>query len=154
MSDDRDNRDDDHVEERPRRRRPDDDEGEHEEERSERPRRRRRDDDDDDDRFERRRRRRREEEEDIGQDPAMRMLLPVGLSGWAIVSGYLGLFSVLCLPAPFAVLTGVLAIREIKRNPKKHGMGRATFGIVMGSLAIIVPLIFIALGQWGLGVIT
>jgi hypothetical protein len=74
------------------------------------------------------------EERDIGDDPAMRLILPVGLSGWAIASGYLGLISVLLVPAPFAVLTGILAIREMSRNPKKHGMGRAIFGIVMGSL--------------------
>ena len=73
-------------------------------------------------------------EYDMGQDAGMRLLLPVGLSGWAIASGYLGLISVLLLPAPFALLTGILAIREMKRNPKKHGMGRAIFGIIMGSL--------------------
>ncbi len=74
------------------------------------------------------------DDQDIGQDPAMRMLLPVGLSGWAIAAGYLGLVSVLAVPGPFALLTGILAIREIHRNPKKHGMGRAVFGIVMGTL--------------------
>jgi hypothetical protein len=74
---------------------------------------------------------------DIGEDPAMRMLLPVGRSGWAIASGYLGLISVLCFPAPFALLTGILAIREMNRNPKLHGMGRAIFGIIMGSLGTI-----------------
>src|SRR3954464_7889163 len=30
---------------------------------------------------------------DIGQDAGIRMLIPVGRSGWAIASGYLGLFS-------------------------------------------------------------
>jgi hypothetical protein len=83
-------------------------------------------------------RRRREVPEakvpDIGQDPMMRMVLPVGTSLWAIASGYLGLFSVLCLPAPLALLTGILALVEIRRNPLKHGMGRAIFGIIMGTL--------------------
>jgi hypothetical protein len=74
---------------------------------------------------------------DLGDDAAVRMLLPVGRSGWAIVSGYLGLVSVLCLPAPFALLTGILAIRDMRRNPKLHGMGRAVFGIIMGSLGTI-----------------
>lgn len=87
--------------------------------------------DEDDDRP--RRRRRREEPRDIGDDAGMRMLLPVGRSVWAIIAGYLGLFSLLCLPAPFAVLTGILAIIDIRKsNGKKHGMGRAIFGIVMG----------------------
>src|SRR5262245_20994357 len=84
-----------------------------------------------------------EREVDYGQDPAMRMLIPIGLSGWAIASGYLGLFSVLCIPAPLALITGILAIREIKRNPKKHGMGRAIFGIIMGSVGTIALLIWL-----------
>jgi hypothetical protein len=78
---------------------------------------------------------------DLGDDPAMRMLLPVGLSGWAIAAGYLGLISVLCLPAPLALITGILAIREISRNPKKHGMVRALLGIVMGSLGTLFLII-------------
>jgi hypothetical protein len=80
-------------------------------------------------------------EYDMGQDPGMRMLLPVGLTGWAIASGYLGLISVLLIPAPFAILTGILAIRTIRRNPKKHGMGRAIFGIIMGTIFTAVLVI-------------
>jgi hypothetical protein len=69
---------------------------------------------------------------DIGQDPTFRMLLPVGRSVWAILAGYAGLLSPLVLPAPFAILFGVLAIVDIKKHPDRHGMGRAIFGIVMG----------------------
>jgi Domain of unknown function (DUF4190) len=83
-------------------------------------------------------------EQDIGQDAGIRMLIPVGLTGWAIASGYLGLISVLLIPAPFALLTGILAIREMRRNPRKHGMGRAIFGIVMGTIFTPVLLIAIA----------
>jgi hypothetical protein len=68
----------------------------------------------------------------------MRMLLPVGRSGWAIAAGYLGLLSFACLPAPLAVVTGILAVLDIRKNPKKHGMGRAIFGIVMGVLGSFV----------------
>ena len=49
-------------------------------------------------------------------DPAMRMILPIGRSGWAIAAGYLGLVSVLLLPAPFALATGIYAISEIRRD--------------------------------------
>lgn len=73
-----------------------------------------------------------------------RFILPVGRSGWAIASGYLGLFSVLIIPAPFALLTGVLAIRAMRRDPKKHGMGRAVFGIVMGGLGTAILLLAVA----------
>lgn len=74
---------------------------------------------------------------DIADDPAMRLLLPVGQSGLAVAAGYMGLFSVLLVPAPFAILLGVLALKDIKKNPKKHGKGRAIFGIIMGSLCSV-----------------
>lgn len=79
-----------------------------------------------------------------GDDLLMRMVLPVGRSPWAIAAGYLGLFSLLFLPAPFALLTGILAVRDIRRNPHKHGMGRAVFGIVMGGLvSLLMVAIFV-----------
>lgn len=74
----------------------------------------------------------------------MRILLPVGRSGYAIAAGYLGLVSVLFFPAPFALLFGILAYRDIKQNPKKGGMGRAIFGIVMGALFSAGILLIIA----------
>lgn len=67
-------------------------------------------------------------------DPTMRMILPIGRSGWAIASGYLGLVSILIIPAPFAIITGIIAIFDIRKNEAKHGMGRAIFGIVMGAV--------------------
>jgi hypothetical protein len=81
---------------------------------------------------------------DIGQDPGMRMLLPVGRSGWAIAAGYAGLFSILWLPAPFALILGIVAVRDIRRHPEKHGMGRAVFGIVMGAVFTLLLLIALA----------
>lgn len=82
---------------------------------------------------------------DIGQDAGFRMLLPVGRSGWAIAAGYAGLLSPLVCPAPLALVFGILAVREIRRNPQKHGMGCAVFGIVMGSLGLgMLVLILIA----------
>jgi hypothetical protein len=88
--------------------------------------------------------------QDLGDDPAMRLLLPVGLSGWAIAAGYLGLISVLCFPSPLALIAGVLAIRAIRRDPKKHGMGRAIFGIVMGGIGtvclVLLLIAFVASG--------
>ena len=78
---------------------------------------------------------------DIGEDPAMRMVLPVGCSPWAIAAGYFGLFSVLCLPAPIAILLAIIAIRDIRRHPDRHGMVRAIFGLVMGILFTGVMLV-------------
>ena len=73
-------------------------------------------------------------------DAAMRILLPVNRSGYSIAAGYLGLISILLIPAPFALLFGFLGIRDIKNNDEKHGMGRAIFGIVMGAIFSILLL--------------
>jgi hypothetical protein len=74
----------------------------------------------------------------LGDNLGMRMLLPVGRSAWAIAAGYAGLFSLLCFPAPLALLLGIIAIIDIQRNPHKHGMGRAIFGIVMGLIFSLI----------------
>lgn len=73
-------------------------------------------------------------------DAGLRMLIPVDRSILSIIAGYFGLFSVLCLPAPIALLLGILAIRDIKKNPGKHGMGRAIFAVVMGSIFTLLLL--------------
>ena len=72
-----------------------------------------------------------------GQSAGIRMLIPVGRSAWAIAAGYLGLFSVLLLPAPLALIISIIAIRDIRRHTNRHGMGRAIFGLVMGGLFTI-----------------
>jgi hypothetical protein len=48
----------------------------------------------------------------------------------------------LIVPAPLALLFGILAVRDIKMNPEKHGMGRAVFGIVIGAAGSIA-LVFV-----------
>jgi hypothetical protein len=71
-------------------------------------------------------------------DATMRHIMPGSdLSGWAIAAGYLGLISLVLIPAPFAILTGAVALRDIGRNPTKRGLGRAWFGLVMGMLGTI-----------------
>ena len=53
---------------------------------------------------------------------------------WAIAAGYLGLVSVLMLPAPFALFCGIMGIIDIKKNPDRHGMGRCLLGVIAGGL--------------------
>jgi hypothetical protein len=79
----------------------------------------------------------------IENDAAMRILLPVGRSGWAIAAGYLGLVSMIVFPAPLALIVSILAIREIRKNPSLGGMGRAIFGLVMGSLFSLIFILLI-----------
>ena len=81
-------------------------------------------------------------------DAGMRLLLPVGRSGFAIAAGYLGLFAVLMVPAPVALVFGILAIRDIRESRRtdkpKYGMGRAVFGTVMGAVFSVL-LIFVVI---------
>lgn len=79
-------------------------------------------------------------------DAGMRMLLPVDRSALALIAGYLGLVSILCIPAPFAVVVGILAIRDIKKSDgKKHGLGRAWFAVIFGSICILSVLVLMML---------
>src|SRR5437879_3474903 len=74
-------------------------------------------------------------------DTVERVLLPVGRPAASIAAGYLGLFA--CFPlvgfvaAILAIVLGVLALKQIKRDPSLSGKGRAWFGIIAGGLLII-----------------
>ncbi|HBL25603.1 MAG TPA: hypothetical protein DD490_02080 [Acidobacteria bacterium] len=81
----------------------------------------------------------------LGDDPVMRAILPVGRSGWAIAAGYLGLFALLFVPAPLALLTGIIGIIHIKKNPGLHGMGRCIFAILTGSIGTALLVMFLVL---------
>lgn len=78
-------------------------------------------------------------------DAVVKWLLPVGRSGFAIAAGYLALFSVLVVPAPLALLFGILAHCDIKKHPEKSGRGRAWFGIVFGGLFTILLILILVL---------
>lgn len=43
-----------------------------------------------------------QQSEPLGDELGMRVLLPVGRSGWAIAAGYLGLFGLVLFPALIA----------------------------------------------------
>ena len=89
----------------------------------------------------------RPEPQPLGDDAGMRMILPVGRSGWAIAAGYLGLFALVVLPAPLALLISIIAIWDIRRTRSwphpKRGMGRAIFGLVTGILGTAFLLIIV-----------
>lgn len=92
------------------------------------PRRRRAErddeDDEDDEEYDERPRRRRRRPREDEPDPALKMIVPLNTSALAIVAGYIGLISVLCVPAPFALLFGILALVHLKNNPKLDGKAR------------------------------
>lgn len=68
---------------------------------------------------------------------ALRWIVPIGHSLWAIAAGYLGLFSLVCFPAPLALFCSLMAIRDLRRNPRLSGWGRAILGLVLGTLGTI-----------------
>ena len=78
--------------------------------------------------------------------PLLRMVAPVETSGWGIAAGYLALFSILPLfgvvPGIPAIICGRRALQEIREKPNLSGKGRAWFGIIMGSISVVVALIF------------
>ncbi len=76
----------------------------------------------------------------LEDDPAIRMLIPVGRSGYAIVAGYCGLFAMTCILAPLGILFGLLALHDIRQHPEKGGKGRAIFGLVMGVIFTLIPV--------------
>ncbi len=82
-------------------------------------------------------------------DDYLKWVVPINRSGLAIAAGYVGLFAILILPAPVALLLGLLALRDIKKNPKKLGKGRAWFGIITGAFGtlIIVYAVIMALSK-------
>jgi hypothetical protein len=81
----------------------------------------------------------------VMDDPAMRMLLPIGRSGWAIAAGYAGLFAFTVFPAPLALIFGILALRDMKKHPEKRGMGREIFGLVIGGVGTCVLLFAVSM---------
>jgi hypothetical protein len=73
-----------------------------------------------------------------------RMLLPIDRPASAIAAGYLGLLSLLPFFGIAAIITSIVALRTLKRNPEYSGRGRAIFGLVMGSLMTFlyaIPLV-------------
>jgi hypothetical protein len=81
---------------------------------------------------------------DIVKDPneeALSWIVPMRESLWAIAAGYLGLFA--CFPflgfvaAPLAIALGIVALKDIKRNPGRRGAFRAWFGIVLGGFMAV-----------------
>lgn len=70
----------------------------------------------------------------VDDDPAIRMLIPVGRSGYAIAAGYFGLFSMIFFPAPIALMLGIVALRDIKQHPNKGGDSKWNAGDRQGAI--------------------
>lgn len=78
-----------------------------------------------------------------GTDSALMMILPIGRSPLSIIAGYLGLFSVLLIFAPIALIVSLCALNDLKKHPGQAGKGRAIFGLVMGIVFTILLLVIV-----------
>ena len=70
----------------------------------------------------------------IEDNAATRLLLPIKVSSLAFIAGYLGLFALILVPAPLALVVGLAAIADLRRHPEMRGMGRAVFAVFMGAV--------------------
>ena len=84
---------------------------------------------------------------DASAEEGLQWLVPIGRSGWAIAAGYCGLLS--CFPfvgllfGVLGVVTGILALRACKRDPRLGGRGRAILGILAGAIAGLGNLLLV-----------
>lgn len=69
-----------------------------------------------------------------GRLGAMDLVAPVRADPWAVLAGYLGLFSFILIAAPLSLAVSILALRSLKQHPDRTGKGRAWFGLIMGVL--------------------
>ncbi len=74
------------------------------------------------------------------EDKALGYIVPVNTSVWAILASYAGLFAVLMITAPIALILGIIALVHVNKHPEMKGKGRAIFAIVMGILFTLLPL--------------
>jgi hypothetical protein len=71
------------------------------------------------------------------RDRGMEALLPVNRTGLSIAAGYAGLFSILLVFAPIALILGVLALMDLTHKPDVGGRGRAWFGVAAGAFGTL-----------------
>ncbi|MCU1592513.1 MAG: hypothetical protein JWP11_3769 [Frankiales bacterium] len=76
-------------------------------------------------------------------DSPAHWMLPLGRSWQSIAAGYLGLFSILLIPAPFALGMGIWGL-VVANKEGSHGRGRSIFGVVAGALGTLVLLVIFA----------
>lgn len=71
----------------------------------------------------------------------LELVVPVNVSGLAFIAGYMGFASFFCLPAPLALLLGIIALRDLEKHPAKTGKGRAWFAIVAGAIGSVLLVV-------------
>ena len=81
----------------------------------------------------------------MGTPPSPAPVLPIGRNPKAVAAGWLALFGVGCAPLGVgAVVFGGLAWRELRASSDQLGRRRAGFGIVVGTLEVVVVAVLVA----------
>ena len=83
-------------------------------------------------------------------DAALGLIVPINTSVWAIFASYAALLSVICFPAPIALILGIIALMDVRKHPGMKGKGRAIFAIIMGSIftvLLLVSIVFAVVGN-------
>ncbi|MBO6513223.1 MAG: DUF4190 domain-containing protein [Phycisphaerales bacterium] len=75
----------------------------------------------------------------------LKYLIPMGTSPIPMIAGYLGLFSILVFPAPFALIFGVVGLKQLKNKNITNGKGRCWTGIILGSIFTALPIVLYAI---------
>lgn len=82
----------------------------------------------------------------LGDSAGMRMVIPIGCSGWTIAAGYCGLLSFIpligLLLAVLSIVFGILGICVIRKNPHKHGVARIVIGWIFAIPSLIGHVIW------------
>ena len=90
----------------------------------------------------------------LSDNGGMRFVLPIGCTGWAIASGYCGLFALIpflgILLAILSIVFGIIAIGVIRRNPHKHGIARIVIGWIFAIPSLILHIMFFLSGSFPL----
>ena len=68
----------------------------------------------------------------------LKLVLPMATPFTAIIAGYLGLLSLLLIPAPFAVIFGVVGLVQIQRRERSYGKVRCWVGILLGGAGTLL----------------
>ena len=70
---------------------------------------------------------------------------------WSLVCGCVGLVCLMCSPAVSiaGLVMGIVALGQLKSNPKQEGRGMAIAGLVLSCLGLVAFVLLLVLGAFG-----
>lgn len=78
------------------------------------------------------------------RDRIAEFIVPINRSPLSIAAGYFALFSFpFLVPAPIALLLGILGLSDIAKHPNRAGKGRCWFAVIYGAIWTIALIWFV-----------